>query len=114
MATTLPFYTDALPESCELATDSPFRLLYRNERHVELAYEGVYWFDIRRWKRAALKDGTQIQALNFDIDGSNNVIESSVTRADRQVFVFKDQHYWMPFDTDLTRFSTDWQQNPGW
>ncbi len=115
VAATLPFYANnPLPGTCELASDPAFRLLYRNERNVELAYEGVYWFDIRRWKRAALQDGVQLQALYFDVTSSKAIIESSVRRVDVTAYVFKDQHYWMPFETSLTRFTADWEQNPGW
>lgn len=115
VAATLPFYeNNPLQGSCELASDPAFRLLYRNERAVEFAYEGVYWFDIRRWKRAHLQDGVQLQALLFDIDNKKVIVESSVKRVDVTAYVFKDQHYWMPFETSLTRFTTDWEQNPGW
>lgn len=115
VATALPFYqNNPLPGSCELASDPAFRTLYRNERNVEFAYEGVYWFDIRRWKRAHLQDGVQLQAFIFDIDSKKVIIESTVKRLDVTAFVFKDQHYWMPFDVSLTRFTTDWEQNPGW
>jgi starch-binding outer membrane protein, SusD/RagB family len=116
VATALPFYeNNPQPGSCELASDPAFRLLYRNERAVELAYEGVYWFDIRRWKRAHLKDGVQLTAMNFDlIEGTNDIDNATVTRADMQGFVFKDAHYWMPFEASMTRFTKDWEQNPGW
>ncbi|WP_104809936.1 RagB/SusD family nutrient uptake outer membrane protein [Polaribacter filamentus] len=117
VATVLPFYAgNPLPRSCELSTDSPFRLLYRNERNVELAYEGVYWFDIRRWKRAGLKDGIQIQSLRFDLaSGNTNTIDdNSVRREDNQPYVFKNQHYLLPFPVSITRFSLDFPQNPGW
>jgi hypothetical protein len=120
VATTLPFYEgNHRPNSEELASDPAFRLLYRNERAVELAYEGVYWFDLRRWKRAHLKDGQQLQALRFNVTGSGTtgfkpIIESSITRANVTPYVFKAQHYWMPFETSLTRFTKDWEQNPGW
>ena len=115
VATTLPFYeNNPLPGTCELASDPAFRLLYRNERAVEFAYEGVYWFDIRRWKRAHLKDGVQLQALNFNVNSSKVIIETSVTRVDKTPFTFKDQHYWMPFNPTITRFTADWEQNPGW
>ncbi|HUX55552.1 MAG TPA: RagB/SusD family nutrient uptake outer membrane protein [Bacteroidales bacterium] len=115
VAATLPFYeNNPLPGSCELDSDPAFRLLYRNERAVELAYEGVYWFDIRRWKRAKLQDGVQLQALTFDVDNKKAIIESTVKRVDVTAYVFKDQHYWMPFDPSLTRFTTEWEQNPGW
>lgn len=115
VAATLPFYeNNPLQGSYELASDPAFRLLYRNERAVEFAYEGVYWFDIRRWKRAHLQDGAQLQALQFNVDSKKAIIESSVNRVDVTAYVFKDQHYWMPFETSLTRFTTDWEQNPGW
>lgn len=117
VAVTLPNYTSAQANSCELDSDEPFRLLYRNERAVELAYEGVYWFDIRRWKRAHLKDGTQLTSLDFDTTKSGPVHvvnESTVRRTVRQEFIFKDAHYWMPFPVGMTRFSEDWEQNPGW
>jgi len=94
--------------------DPAFRLLYRNEYAVELAYEGVYWFNIRRWKRAHLQDGVQLQALTFDVDSKKAIVESTVKRANVTGYIFKDQHYWMPFETSLTRFTADWEQNPGW
>jgi hypothetical protein len=116
VADVLAFYEgNPQPGSCELASDPAFRLLYRNERAVELAYEGVYWFDIRRWKRAHLKDGVQLTAMNFDLVGETKEIDNAtVRRVEKQGFVFKDPHYWMPFENSLTRFTTDWEQNPGW
>lgn len=101
-----------LPGSCELESDPAFRKIYRNERNVELAYEGQYWYDIRRWKRAHLKNGVQLQALVFD--GSKVINEATVRRIDKGAFVFTDAHYWMPFTTSMTRFTKDWEQNPGW
>jgi len=113
VATTLPFYENAaLPNSCETDDDSAFRLLYRNERHVELAYEGQFWFDIRRWKRAHLKNGVPIQQLVFD--GKNSVDENTVRRKTVTPYVFTDAHYWLPFPVAMTRYSKDWEQNPGW
>jgi len=117
VAAALPFYEgNPLPNSEELATDPAFRLLYRNERAVELAYEGVYWFDLRRWKRAHLKDGVNLQALTFNVGTGTTrpIVESSIKRVDVTAYVFKAQHYWMPFAASLTRFTYDWEQNPGW
>jgi hypothetical protein len=115
VAVTLPLYeNNPLPGSCDLASDPAFRLLYRNECAVEFAYEGVYWFNIRRWKRAHLQDGVQLQALIFDVDTKKAIVESTVKRVNVTSYIFKDQHYWMPFETSLTRFTADWEQNPGW
>jgi len=113
---TLPNYNGVILEgSCESASDTPFRLLYRNERAVELAFEGVYWFDIRRWKVAHLKDGVQLQSMEFDlVENSNTVLDNTVVRVNEGPFVFKDAHYWMPFKNEDVYFNADWEQNPGW
>jgi len=112
VASTLQYYENyTQPRSCELDEDPAFRKLYRNERAVELAYEGVYWFDIRRWKRGQVKDGQDLQAMLFDEENGNLV---NFRRIDQQSYVFKEQHHWMPFATSMTRFTTDWPQNPGW
>jgi hypothetical protein len=123
VAETLPLYeNNIMPYSEEMESDEPFRLLYRNERAVELAFEGTYWFDIRRWKRAHLKDGSPLEILMFDlVNGSTDVIDpidnETVVRVNAEAngtYTFKDPHYWMPFRDDLTYFSSDWEQNPGW
>jgi starch-binding outer membrane protein, SusD/RagB family len=112
VASTLPYYENyTQPRSCELDDDPAFRKLYRNERAVELSYEGVYWFDIRRWKRGHVKDGQDLQALLFDEQDGKLI---NFRRIDQQSFVFKEANYWMPFATSMTRFTTDWPQNPGW
>lgn len=123
VAATLPNYADnILPYSEETESDEPFRLLYRNERAVEMSFEGTYWFDLRRWKRAHLKDGSPLEVLTFDLVGGstdvNDPIDNeTVMRAAAEAngtYTFKEPHYWMPFRDDLTYFSEDWEQNPGW
>jgi hypothetical protein len=128
VATTLgigDYATYLIPESEEGAyagDQDPFRVLYRNERAVELAYEGSYWYDIRRWKIAHYKDGTPIEILKFDLVGgnadvANPVDDASVVRIkapDSGNFVFKDAHYWMPFLDEDVFFAETWEQNPGW
>jgi hypothetical protein len=125
VATALADYSYLIPESEEdyyQGNLDPFRVLYRNERCVELAYEGSYWYDIRRWKIAHYKDGTPIEILVFDLVGdnkdvSNPIDESTMVREKAQFsgeYVFKDAHYWMPFRDDIIFFNTTWEQNPGW
>ncbi len=123
VATTLPSYENNIfPNTEETASDKAFRLLYRNERAVELAFEGFYWFDLRRWKIAHLKDGTPLEILKFDLEGGStdvtvpidNATVVRVLAAANGAYTFKDPHYWMPFRDDLTYFSVDWEQNPGW
>ena len=125
VANTLANYNYLIPESEENAyvnNPDPFRVLYRNERAVELAYECMYWYDIRRWKIAHYKDGTPLQSLAFDLVGGNKTLlnpvdDASVVRVKAQFsgeFVFKDAHYWVPFRDDIIFFTSGWEQNPGW
>lgn len=123
VSSTLPFYeNNTLPYSEETVSDEPFRSLYRNERAVEMAYEGTYWFDIRRWKRAHLKDGSPLEVLAFDLEGGSTDVtvpidNETVIRVSAEAngtYTFKDPHYWMPFRNDMIYFSEDWEQNPGW
>ena len=125
VASTLANYDYLIPESEEKAYEGnpdPFRVLYRNERAVELAYEGSYWYDLRRWKIAHYKDGTPIEILVFDLVGDNKDVanpidETTVVREKAQFsgeYVFKDAHYWVPFRDDIIFFTSTWEQNPGW
>ena len=100
-------YSVARTTHGELSTDDPFRLAYRNERCVELAYEGHYWFDLRRWKRIHLLE-KQVWILDF------NKAYTSVTRTALQPYLFELRNYWLPFPTTDTQIFNGFPQNPGW
>jgi starch-binding outer membrane protein, SusD/RagB family len=86
-----------------------FRDLIRNERAVELCFEGHYWFDTRRWYIAHLPENKLIVDLIFD---------QAWTSFQRQVVhnrVFDDpKHYWMPLPVSQTQIYEEFYQNPGW
>lgn len=84
---------------------SNFRDLVRNERHVELCFEGHYWFDLRRWK---VKPDPILYEMRFDKD--YNFFSREVIIP----FIFEDRHWWMPFPVDLTQTVDGFAQNPGW
>lgn len=100
-------YQSILEGHGESSDDPPFRRLIRNERAVELCFEGNYWWDNRRWKIARKLD-KNLYRLDFD----NNVTNTS--REIVQEYLFEDRHYWLPFLTDLTKMYEGWPQNPGW
>jgi len=100
-------YAVARTEHGELATDHSFRLAVRNERCVELAYEGHLWYDLRRWKRSHLLE-KQVWILDFSKD------YKSVTRSVLQPYLFEMRHYWLPFNTTHTQIYEGFPQNPGW
>lgn len=100
-------YAVARTSHGELAEDAAFRSAYRNERAVELAYEGHLWWDLRRWKRMhRLND--KVYALNF------NKAYTAVSRVLVQPFIFEMRHYWLPFPIGDTQVYKGFEQNPGW
>jgi hypothetical protein len=91
----------------ELASDHPFRLAYRNERAVELAYEGHQWWDLRRWKRMH-RLNSSVYILDF------NKAFTTSSRVLMQAFPFELKHYWLPFRVGDTQVYEGFPQNPGW
>lgn len=88
---------------------SSFRDLIRNERMVELCFEGHYWFDIRRWYVGHLPEYKEFWDLEF------NKAWTSFTRKLVFVRVFENpKHYWMPLPTSQTQIYPGFYQNPGW
>jgi len=79
------------------------------ERRVELAFESIRWFDIRRWKIAASVMGDM---HGMDINKDDNTFYKRVVAS---THLFRaPASYWFPisqFDMDRTRLAV---QNPGW
>lgn len=85
-----------------------FRLRIKNERNVELAWEGHYYFDIRRWKDAPAAYagpmiGMDIEKLPAGYDPAVYPTGFRYLRkpipADRQSS-WKDPMYYLPFDAE--------------
>ncbi len=80
----------------------------RNERSVELCFEGSRWNDLRRWHTAHLEENKVQYTLDFDQDHTyfNRVV----------VFnrIFEEKHYWLPFPKEQTELYPAFPQNPGW
>jgi len=87
------------------AYNGDFRALIRNERYVELCFEGQYWFDLRRWKA---KPDNALFRLAFNEDFTNYRREKLTD------FIFEAKHYWVPFPEDQTILLSCFEQNPGW
>lgn len=88
-----------------------FMDLVRNERNVELCFEGHYWFDIRRWYIAHLAENKPIIDLQFNKAWTPTTFNRSLfmTRT------FDDpKQYWLPIDRNVTLLYPGMYQNPGW
>jgi starch-binding outer membrane protein, SusD/RagB family len=114
---TLPFELQtygsvSLPDVNPMYTGSKetFRERIRNERSVELAFEGHRWFDIRRWYVAHKPEYLQpAMGLKFSIDQTN--FRPFVMQ--KRVFE-NPKHYFLPFRTSDTYLYEGFNQNPGW
>jgi starch-binding outer membrane protein, SusD/RagB family len=86
-----------------------FMELVRNERNVELCFEGHYWFDIRRWYIAHLPENL------ICVDFKFNKAWTTFSRATIKTKVFENpKHYWMPLNRNQTLLYPGFYQNPGW
>jgi hypothetical protein len=102
----------ALPDVNSRYTGSKetFRERIRNERSIELAFEGHRWFDIRRWYVAHNPEYTQpAMGLAF----SKNYTSFRPFVMQNRVFN-NPQHYFLPFRTSDTYLYEGFNQNPGW
>ena len=77
--------------------------LIRNERRLELCFEGFRFWDLRRWK-ADLNE----TARGVDINGS------AITPVDVEKRAFKDYMYYGPIPySEILKYS-NLKQNKGW
>lgn len=101
---------NSLPDVDERYTQSKedFRERIRNERSIELAFEGHRFHDIRRW-HIAHKLPKEVKGLFFT-KGQTNFREEQVYK---RVFEYP-KHYLFPFKRDDVYLYEGFVQNPGW
>lgn len=82
---------------------------YKNERMVELAFEGHRFWDVRRWKEAD-KYFTNIVRMNItsDADGNLTYERENVSRQ------WNDKMYLFPIPQTEIMKNQNLEQNPGW
>ncbi|MEN6363269.1 MAG: RagB/SusD family nutrient uptake outer membrane protein [Bacteroidales bacterium] len=98
--------SDVLPQYT--VDKETFRESIRNERSVELAYEGHRWFDLRRWYLAHLPEYKIRYKCVFD--------KNHTFFRKEKLFegIFEEKHYWLPFRRNDVNQYSDFKQNPGW
>jgi len=90
-----------------------FEKKYRNERRVELAFEDVYYFDVRRWKTMP-ETSRYVTGMRITNDGSGYKYE----RFSLERTSYGEKYYLYPLNVTEVNKMTDhtgvnWQ-NPGW
>ena len=97
---------DVLPQYS--SSKEVFRDRIRNERAVELAYEGHRWFDLRRWYLSHLPEYKIRYKCIFD---------KNHTFFNKEILfegIFEEKHYWLPFKRSHVNQYAAFNQNPGW
>lgn len=95
-----------------LATKESFMEEIIRERAVELAFEGLRWFDLRRWNLLGEMKYREKYALDYD-RGPNgkpiNIQKRLVTTR-----VVEKKHNWLPLPVNDISLYAEFPQNPGW
>ncbi|MDL5514397.1 RagB/SusD family nutrient uptake outer membrane protein [Arenibacter sp. M-2] len=92
------------------ADQASMREAIHKERKVELAFENVRYFDIRRWKVA--QDILNGEIHGLDINTTDESEFYNVVPFETRVFTNK--HYLWPIPQDEINTNTDLIQNTGW
>lgn len=98
-----------MPEIPATVTGEAFWEKLKNERFVELAFEGHRFFDVRRWKEADkyFKSITRM-IITKDADGKLTYTRQDVPR------MWKDCQYLFPIPQSEIQKNPNLEQNPGW
>lgn len=89
-------------------TKETLREIIRQERAVELAFEGHRWYDLRRWYVANQTKYREKYVLDFDKDHTYFLKRLYLTT------VFEPKHWWLPFEVNQVSLYPEFKQNPGW
>lgn len=101
------------------STTEDFRARVKNERNVELSFEGHYYHDIRRWKDAPAAYTGPLMGVDIEKVPINATYPTGFkyTRlplsADRQIS-WKDPMYYLPFNTEDVYKMKNFVPNETW
>ncbi|MDR0697967.1 MAG: RagB/SusD family nutrient uptake outer membrane protein [Tannerella sp.] len=102
--------TQSMPDVLDryTADKNTFRSRIRNERSVELAFEGQRFIDLRRWYLSHLPEYTKRYGHEFN---KEHTVCNEVLLFESP---FEDRHYWFPFHKKYVEQYAAFKQNPGW
>lgn len=96
-----------------------FRERIRNERAIELCFEGFRYDDIRRWKVAHLEENTKVEYLYMLWQGAETPTYptgfsyENVEQVDLKK-TFTEKNYWWPIPTSEIEAVPSFKQTEGW
>lgn len=92
------------------ASQEDMRIAIRKERHVELAFESIRYFDVRRWLIAEEKLGGPKYGMDINATEESNFYNKVVF----ETRVFEQRHYLWPIPQDEIDSNPNLIQNSGW
>ncbi len=103
-------------DQTKYSTQAQMRELVRRERRVELALEGLRWYDIQRWKIGEEVMNGPVYGLRFsDIDAAGNVTYTSTEHAKIEDRVFNpSKNYLWPVPQSQLDIGKHLKQNPNY
>lgn len=100
-----------MPPIQNIASQEEMRKLVRHERLVELEFEGLRYFDIRRWKIAEDVIPGIIYGMTY-VDATGQLATISITGFEK---IFnKNRDYLWPIPQTEVLMNPGLKQNPGW
>ena len=96
-----------MPDFPEGMNHDSFWSRYKNERMVELAFEGHRFWDVRRWKEGGVKSIDRVVI-------TKNSDDSFTYTRNTKSLVWDDKMYFYPIPDTERRKNTNLTQNPGW
>ncbi|WP_198675374.1 RagB/SusD family nutrient uptake outer membrane protein [Pleomorphovibrio marinus] len=88
----------------------------RNERKVELAFEGFRYWDLRRWRtaRQVLNRDDPFRGLRIILHHASGQFYFIPFEAETFTRIFREEHYYNPFLLSRLENNTHLLQNPGY
>ncbi|MDO4164685.1 MAG: RagB/SusD family nutrient uptake outer membrane protein [Bacteroides sp.] len=96
-----------MPAFPEGMTNDAFWTRYKNERMVELAFEGHRFWDVRRWKEGGF---TSIKRMNITLNDDGSFSYATTTKS----LTWDDKMYFYPIPDSEIRKNPNLTQNSGW
>lgn len=94
-----------------LGSQAELREAVRHEREVELAYEGLHFFDIRRWRTAEQVLPGKIYGMTY-VNGNDELV--TVEEPGWENFFRSDRDYLWPIPQKEIELNDQLIQNPNW
>ncbi|WP_187269317.1 RagB/SusD family nutrient uptake outer membrane protein [Algibacter pacificus] len=105
--------------SMYIGSKEAFRERIRNERAVELCFEGIRYDDLRRWKVAHLEENLKVEFLEMRWQGGTSVLYPTGFSYDKVEQTnlkktFNEKNYWWPIPSSEIEAVPTFGQTIGW